>query len=238
MRRVDSQELLDTGAGTAEEIQQSLLDLRRINRLYGGIRTTRILLERVAAESSRRQLSVLDIAAGSGDVVTGAKRALSKSGISIEATFLDQSPKHLVNAPGVNRVAGDALSLPFADNSFDVSTCSLFLHHLNVEEVAAFAKEVLRVSRVALVVNDLVRSRLHLALIYLGQPSFSRITRHDSVASVRRAYTLMEAKEMIAESGAPIARIETSNHFLFRLGLIAWKQQATSTATSTTTSMI
>ncbi|MEO8724759.1 MAG: methyltransferase domain-containing protein [Acidobacteriaceae bacterium] len=224
MRRVDRQELLDTGAGTAAEIQQSLLDLRRINRRYGGIRTTRILLARVAAASGRKQMSVLDIAAGSGDVVAGAARELAKTGLCIEPTFLDQSAEHLANAPGARRLVGDALALPFADNSFDVATCSLFLHHLDPEKVTVFATEALRVARIALVVNDLVRSRLHLAMIYLGQPSFSRITRHDSIASVRRAYTLGEARDMVARSGAPIARIETFTHFLFRIGLIAWKQ--------------
>ena len=227
MRRVDTQELLDAGAGTAEEIQSSLRDLRRINRWYGGVRTTRVLLARVAARLGRSDLSVLDIAAGSGDVVAGASHQLARSGVHIRATFLDQSAEHVSNAPGQKRVVGDALALPFADDSFDVVTCSLFMHHLVPEQVVAFTREAMRVARAAFVVNDLERSAVHLALNYLALPSFSRLTRHDAPASVRRAYTLVEAQEMLAGSGAPIERVEASKHYLFRIGLIAWKQPTT-----------
>ncbi len=223
MRRVDKPELLDSGSGTSEEIQHSLLDLRRINRFLGGTRTSRILMKRVAEHSQRKELTVLDVAAGSGDVMSEVSRQLGRQGIQLLPTFLDHSAEHLSNTPGGRRIAGDALSLPFAGDSFDVVTCSLFMHHLTPVQVAVFSREALRVARIAFVINDLIRSPLHLALTCLAFPAFSRLTRHDSVASVRRAYTPAETKEMLQRSGAPIACIESSKHYLFRLGVIAWK---------------
>jgi hypothetical protein len=71
-------------------------------------------------------------------------------------------------------------------------------------------------------INDVVRSPLHLALVYAGLPLFrSRLTWHDAPASVRQAYTVEEMREMLAST--PAARVEISSHYLFRMGVIAWK---------------
>ena len=44
MKRAMVPELLDSDAGTPEEIKASITDLRMFNRRFGGIRTTRSLL--------------------------------------------------------------------------------------------------------------------------------------------------------------------------------------------------
>jgi ubiquinone/menaquinone biosynthesis C-methylase UbiE len=222
VRRVDTPELLDAAAGTPAEIRASLQDLRRINRWFGGIRAARTLLRRVADQSGRTTLTVIDVAAGSGDVLTEAARQLARSGVRIEPTLLDQSAQHLAAAPDVPKYVGEALHLPFDDNSFDVVMCSLFLHHLDPGRAEQFTREAARVARLAFVVNDLRRTRMHLLLNYLGLPLFSRITRFDSIASVRRAYTLGEALQILRRTGC-FARTDTSRHYLYRMGLIAWK---------------
>ncbi len=85
-----------------------------------------------------------------------------------------------------------------------------------------FATESLRVSRRAVLINDLIRSRLHLLLVYLGLPLFrSRITWHDAPASVRRAYTCDEIRSLLADTTA--GKVQISRHFLFRMGVLLWK---------------
>jgi hypothetical protein len=85
-----------------------------------------------------------------------------------------------------------------------------------------FVDEALRVCRVAVLINDLVRHSLHLSLVYAGMPLYrSRITRHDAPASVRQAYTREEIETLLAQSSA--ARVEIHRHYLFRMGVIAWK---------------
>ena len=74
----------------------------------------------------------------------------------------------------------------------------------------------------AVLINDLVRHPLHMALVYAGLPLYrSRLTRHDAPASVRQAYTPEEMKSLLAQSEA--ARVEIYRHYLFRIGVIAWK---------------
>ena len=223
MQRRPTPELLDTDAGTRAEIAASLQDLESFNRRLGGITTTRELLRTVARSAGKSELSLLEVAAGNGFVPAMATEELRRAGIKFTTTLLDRAMTHLPKNGSGQKIAADALTLPLADSTFDVVSCSLFLHHLSPEEVVAFAREALRVSRLAVAVNDLIRNWLHLALAYAGVPLYrSRITRHDAPASVRQAYTLYEMRELLLQGGA--AKIETQTHYLFRMGLIAWKQ--------------
>ncbi len=86
-----------------------------------------------------------------------------------------------------------------------------------------FVDEALRVSRIAVLMNDLVRHPLHMSLVYAGMPLYrSRLTRHDAPASVRQAYTPDEMQTLLAQSNA--ASVEIHRHYLFRMGVVVWKQ--------------
>ena len=220
MKRVPQHEFLDNDEGTPEEITESLNDLRGINRRFGGIATSRWLLESAMLTASLRHATVLEVAAGDGFAIQNAAARLS-DGVRVEITELDRRASHLSNGNG-RHLVGDALHMPVSDASFDFVSCGLFVHHLMPDEVTRFVSEALRVARYALLINDLVRSRMHLGLTYLGGPLFhSRITKHDSVASVRQAYTIAELRELLQRASP--SRIEVSRHFLYRMGAIAWK---------------
>jgi ubiquinone/menaquinone biosynthesis C-methylase UbiE len=221
MQRTVIPELLDSDAGAPSEISASLSDLNRINRWFGGTATTEFLVEKAARELGVRSLSLLEVAAGAGAVPAAVSAALAEAGIQLEVTLLDRAASHLKNG---NRraVAGDALALPFSDSSFDLVSSTLFVHHLTPDEVQRFVNEGLRVCRAAVFINDLVRHPAHLGLVYAGMPLYrSRLTRHDAPASVRQAYTVEEMEDMLRKSKA--ARVEITRHFLFRMGVIAWK---------------
>jgi ubiquinone/menaquinone biosynthesis C-methylase UbiE len=225
MRRMVVPELMDTDAGTPGEVQGSLRDLSMANRFFGGVRTTHKLLQRVAEQRGLRSLTWLDVGGASGDFAAMLEKPLTSSGVESYATILDRAPSHMNGAQP--SVSGDALALPFRDNSFDVVSCTLFAHHLEPQELVRFAREALRVARHALVINDLVRHPVNLALIYAGYALYrSRLTRHDAPASVRRAYTLEEMKSMLRRTEATI---EIETFFLFRMGAIAWKTQPSTT---------
>ena len=219
-------ELLDSDSGTADEIAAALGDLRHINQWFGGIGTTLSMVEYVARQLDARLLSLLEIAAGSGYVPQTVSRRLRKHGVQLQVTLLDRAHSHLRNGSGNGRraVAGDALSLPFADSSFDLVSCCLFAHHLSPPQLVQFVNEGLRVCRRAVLINDLVRHPVHLAMAYASLPLYrSRITHHDAPASVRQAYTLPEMREMLQRTRT--GRVDSRWHYLFRMGAIAWKEQ-------------
>ena len=221
MQRVVVPELLDSDAGTPREIADSLADLRMINRWFGGVHAMAELIREVAAQRQLDSLSWLDVAGGSGDLVALTSDALRNSDIHVRGTLLDRSAAHLPEK--LSCVCADALELPFAGNSFDVVGSSLFIHHLEPEEIVVAIEEALRVARHAVLINDLIRHPLHVALAYGGYAFYrSRLTRHDAVASVRRAYSLEEIAGILRRTSA--TSIEAKNFFLFRMGVIAWKR--------------
>jgi ubiquinone/menaquinone biosynthesis C-methylase UbiE len=220
MKRIPSPELLDSDAGTSEEVAASLADLRQVNRWFGGLRTTRLLVEQVARSKTLNEISLLEVAAASGDVPHATRTCLANRGIHVTVTLLDKSAAHLAN--GGRSIVGDALALPFQDSSFDLVSCGLFAHHLSPKELARFVNEGLRVCRHAVLINDLIRHPVHLALVYAGTPLYrSRLTRNDAPASVRQAYTRGEMRDLLRETRAE--RVEIRNYYLFRMGVIAWK---------------
>jgi ubiquinone/menaquinone biosynthesis C-methylase UbiE len=220
MKRVVRAELLDSDAGTPAEVARSLADLRLVNRWFGGVATTSALVEHVVESTGRTDFSLLEVAAGSGDVPECTHRRLRRRGINLAITLLDRHGTHLpASGP---RVVADALALPFRDRSFDLVTCGLFAHHLEPDAVVAFVQEALRVARVAVLINDLIRHPLHLGLVYASLPLHGRLSRHDGPASVRRSYTIPEMSEMLQRTGA--ARVEITRHYLFRMGVVAWRE--------------
>jgi hypothetical protein len=235
MQRVDAAEILDSDACSAEDVRNSMLDLGRVNRWFGGVSTTQKMVERAVQGTAAKQITMLEVAAGSGELPELIRKRLARRGIQLDVTLLDQSHTHLPHckAEGADcvqqsrSIVGNALTLPFRDAAFDLVSCNLFAHHLNAEQLAQFTGEGLRVARQALLFNDLVRHRVHLALAYAARPLMtSRIAWLDGLTSVRRAYIPEEMRNMLPLACSPGARIEISRNYLFRMGVIVWKDQS------------
>lgn len=221
MRRVTVPELLDDDLGTPAEIAQSLRDLQRINEWFGGTRTTVRLLRRIAERTGCRSISLLEVGAGNGQVPLAARKRLALAGIDLRVTLLDRVASHLPQNE-VAGIAAEATKLPFRDRSFDVVALNLVAHHFAPEMLEGVAREALRVSRVAVLINELIRSRTHLGLTLAGLPLFrSRLTWHDAPASVRQAYTVEEMRNIVSRTAA--RKIEITRHYLYRMGVLLWK---------------
>jgi ubiquinone/menaquinone biosynthesis C-methylase UbiE len=228
--RVTEDEWLDADLGSPAEIASALRSLRWVNRLFGGNRMHRRLLLRSASGVSRNgDLQLMEVASGRADVLQAAVRHLLWPKERLHITLLDRSAQHLPTAdegwgsslPRPERLTADALDIPLPDNSVDIVSNCLFLHHLSEAGVAEYLREALRVARVAVVVNDLERHWLHYRLACLMSVADpSRLSRHDGPVSVRQAYTRDELAEFATAMGH---RFELYRGYLFRLGLIVWK---------------
>src|SRR5437763_16076368 len=102
MERVVVDELLDSDAGTPDEVAGSLKDLRMFNSWFGGVHTMSSLLRRVARQRGLKDISWVDVAGGDGYVATQTQKSLAQSGIASRPVILDRAPTHLsTRYPGV-----------------------------------------------------------------------------------------------------------------------------------------
>jgi len=226
MRRITSNELLDEDRGTAEEIRTSLDDLWRINRHLGGVTSSLRLLDHFFSRAGPHPVRVLDVGSGDTRLAARLKEELLRRKIPAEFFVLDRRITHLDAgrpfAPGLRPVVADVFALPFLENSFDLVTCNLFLHHFSGEQAQFLLRCLARVAREAVLIDDLERHLLPYIFIRLAMPfTRSRITRNDGPASVRQAYTREELAEMATCAG--FREFEAERIPPFRLGLTIWK---------------
>lgn len=208
----------------ALEHVHALRSLNRINRLLG-------VHFRLVRRVERRfpNASVLDLGCGGGGFLGHllAKRTRQPRGFLIG---LDRSAIALLSAvqwhpDGVRWIAADALRVPLADNSVDVVTSSLFLHHFERSDAVTLLREASRVARRGVVIGDLARSWSAWAVtaVMTRVLSRSRLVHVDGPRSVRAAFVAEELTDLANEAGLEGAAV--TRQFPFRL-MLTWEKSA------------
>ena len=117
--------------------------------------------------------------------------------------ILDLAATWTASEPKVTTLLADARRLPIGDQEVDIAHASLLLHHLDPPDAVGVLRELRRVSRRGVVINDLQRGLVPFGLVAVTVAALgrSRYTRHDGMLSARRAYTLTELDAMLREAG-------------------------------------
>lgn len=191
-------------------LHQALRGLRSVNFVSGSYWPLWSAIRRLAHELGTKQLSVLDIAMGAGDIPIALWQRSQREGLQLEIQGCDVNPRTVVYAQeladrsraGVRFFTMDALQDDFP-RRYDVVTSSLFLHHLSDQEAVRLLMRMSVNARHMVLVNDLLRGMTGLTLAYLGTRLLctSRVNRVDSLRSVRAAFTLEEAKTLAQQAG-------------------------------------
>ena len=213
MRRAEAAlEYLD-GPLPRSDRDASLADIDRLNAWFGGYALTLRAIARLAAATPRgRRLRVVDVGGGRGDF---ARRLIEKAPRPVHVVLVDRDADMLAAAaraglPNLSAVRADATALPFREGSADVLTMSLTLHHLGPEAAVTSLGEMRAVARLGVVVNDLLRTRLSLLLVWIATRVVARhrVSRHDGPLSVRRAYAPEELRTLAEKAGVQAIRLE------------------------------
>ena len=204
--RVDAVELLDGGCLELPEVERNLADLARLNRLPGGVGASVAGIDRLLDGDIPGR--ILDVGTGGGDMPVAFTRRRGW-----DVTAVDTNPDVLVVAqraaaaePRVSVVEADARCLSSEDGAFDVSHCSLLIHHLDPHDAITVLREMRRVARRGVVINDLRRGLLPLAATAVSVLAVggSHVTRSDGLLSARRAYTIAELDRLLAGAGLAV----------------------------------
>jgi ubiquinone/menaquinone biosynthesis C-methylase UbiE len=214
-------ELLDGPLDDPDALAGNLRDLRRINRLLGGVRASAAAIEALAAH--RAELTLLDVGTGGADIPL-ALVGSSERGRRIDIVGIDSRPEIVAAARSAAAEAsvtvdrldiqlGDGRSIPYPDRSFDIAHASLLVHHLEPEAAVEVLAEMARVARLGVIVNDLDRTRLGwLGAWLMGHLlTENRYTRRDAPLSVRRAYRADEVADLLRRAGlVPVSTVRAA----------------------------
>ena len=225
-------ELLDLDEAPYEEVRDSLNDVATVNRYLSGYRVLLHHSEKLLKEHQLdRPFTVLDAATGSADQPVALVRLARRLGISIQITAIDINSKMLKMAkdeiceyPEIRLVQCDVLALPFKDEGFDLAVNNLSLHHFTWDNAVAILKSIYKSARLGFLVNDLHRSRIAHAAIFLLTRIFTRnrLTRYDAPVSVMNAFTPSEFRELAIQ--AKIYPFEIHRHFPYRIAFLGKKK--------------
>lgn len=226
MRRRNVEEQMDRPDLHSDGLEGDLRNLEVLNRLFGGRSVVRRHVGALLPRVSGNRLRVLDIGSGAGDLCRELIRLCRRAGVAVEVTSVDfHSPiqeyaRHRLGReyPEAWFVRGDARRLPFRSASFDLVLCTLALHHFEEEDAVAVLREMRRVTRRWALVSDLARSEIGYAAVWFAT-RFTRnpMTRFDGPASVQRAFTPGELRNLASRAGWEGAKLTQEPWFRMSL---------------------
>lgn len=224
-------EHLDKGDYTPEEYEGCLVELRRVNEWLGDARALRGSLLVEIEQAELPGFSVLDVGAGSGEllrVAAGWARQRRTRGAFVGLELNARSAKAIIEESTdfteISSLRGDAFHLPFPDGTFDYAICSLFTHHFKDQQVVTLLLEMSRVVRRQIFVIDLHR---HPVAYYfyttLGRLFLhNRLIREDGALSILRGFKPEELARLAKQAGLSDVKVERM--FPYRLVLSARQQ--------------
>jgi SAM-dependent methyltransferase len=221
-------ENIDKGTYTPAEYEGCLVELRRVNEWLGDAKVLRESLFTEVERAGLRSFSVLDVGAGSGELlrVTAkwareTNRTALLAGLELNqrsaAAILDES----IGFPEISSVRANGFRLPFADDCFDYAIQSLTLHHFDDAGAVKVIREMDRVAARGIFVIDLHRNPVaYLFYTTVGRLFLhNRLIREDGALSILRSFKPDEMAELGRQAG--LANLTVEKHFPSRLVLSA-----------------
>jgi ubiquinone/menaquinone biosynthesis C-methylase UbiE len=227
-KRSQKLERIDTGDYTPEEYELFLKDIAYINRNLGDNAAIEKTLLAEIVRLDLKEFSVLDLGAGSGEMLRFIAESAAKTnrraflvGLDLHWQSLQTMRRESVRFDEINPLRADALHLPFDDNSFDYCISSLFTHHLTDQQVVEVLSEMNRVAARGIFSIDLHRHPMAWILykLFCWSHGISKMVSYDGSLSILRSFKPEELKKLGEKAGLENPFVEI--HSPYRLVLRA-----------------
>lgn len=209
IRRFDESrpEWMDIADRATPELEKDLVNLESLNRRFGA---QHLVLGYLAPAIERGQpLRILDLGTGGADIPRAIVASARSAGCPVLVTAVDRQEPTLQIAesfsrgfPEIRLVRADILD--FSEPiPFDIVMCNLVLHHLGESDAIRLLRRCRELTRGAVLITDLRRSRLAEACIIAVTSLFYRepMTRHDAKLSAARAFSFAELGKLAVAAG-------------------------------------
>jgi 2-polyprenyl-3-methyl-5-hydroxy-6-metoxy-1,4-benzoquinol methylase len=200
LKRSYSPEIMDDFSIQDERIDDALIELGVVNKYLGGISTTNDGLRLLIDGKPNSVISVLDIGAGASDILQYLNKkfhSLNFTSLELNKRTCDFLRKNSVS----DIVCADTRNLPVKEKQFDIVHASLFLHHFKEEEIKKLLRELLKICRIGIIINDLRRSVFALTGIKIISVLFSKseMFKYDGPLSVKRGFVRSDLLHILSE---------------------------------------
>lgn len=224
-QRSQEKELLDLGPDfyTPDEFVQCQRILFQINKLLGIFKQTIKLIRRFPQATS-----LADIGCGGGLFLLNLSKhypdlRLIGIDISNEAITVAQKELLIYNKQNFAQNVEFKPGCEMLPNEVDLILVNLVCHHLDDKDLSLFIQKYLNSARVALIINDLQRSKIAYWFYKFMSPLFkNRLITHDGLISIQRSFTRKELRQLLEK--ANVAHYQIKWCFPFRWNVIVWKK--------------
>ena len=197
----------------------ALRALGRINALTSLHRSFWPAIRQLAARQPSREIRVLDVACGGGDLAVRLAKCARRANLQVKVDGCDISPTAVSLAQERAKTSGvDCRFFEFDvlrhtwPTDYDLIGNSLFLHHLTNDDAVRVLNNMATAARQTVIVNDLIRGCYGylMARYAVRLVTFSPVVHSDGPDSVAGAFTTDEMREMAHRAGLQGATISRS----------------------------
>ena len=218
--RSNDSEIMDDFDLEGNKIKDALDKIVKINQLLGGNRLTLQSVKKIIQNLDKKTpITILDIGCGNGDML----RVLAKYGyknnfnfklIGVDANLhtIDYAEKLSTDYYNIEYFSMNIFEEQFVELKYDIVLCTLTLHHFNNDKILELLKILYQNSKLAIVINDLHRSKIAYFLFQMISIIFNlnKMTKHDGLVSILRGFKKSEL-------------IDFSEKMKFQIYKIQWK---------------
>ncbi len=203
--RSNATELMDDFSMKGELLRDSLDKLGKINRWLGGNHITLDGLRKLLKEQPKdKTYTIIDLGCGHGDILRliadyGRKNNYSFNLIGIDANqdAIDYAVELSEDYDELSFHNLDVFSEEFQTLEYDIVLSTLFLHHLNQDEIQILLKMINSKAKLGIVINDLHRNRMAYGLFkLLGLVISNHMIVQDGLTSILRAFKRRELENI------------------------------------------
>jgi hypothetical protein len=200
-------EMMDRPQSPSIELELDLKRIRQLNRWFGSHRLVLGFMEEWI--KPRRQMRIVDLATGSGDIPRLIVDYARSIGATVEIDALDRQAATLEIAaslssdyPEIRFLEADILKWQ-PDNRCEMVLNSMSLHHFSEEDAIRLLHLCNELAQEFVLVSDLRRGLSLQAGVYLLTALIfrERMTRFDARLSAERAFSFSELRDLANRAG-------------------------------------
>ncbi len=227
--RSRKKEILDDFELQGNDLTQNLRELQWVNSNLGGYSVVKEGVEQIVI--SRKYIGpvkITDVGCGGGDTLRElAKWSVSKpfnlelTGVDANVNAIDFAKERSKDFPEIQYKQLNIFSNEFKAMGADIVMFNLFVHHFEEDQIVEFLSAC-REKKSVVLINDLQRSAAAYLLFRLTSKliNFSKISRHDGLLSIRKAFTRKELRSLLTDAG--FTKFSIKWKWAFRYQVIAW----------------